>query len=44
VSERIHELVTERMVAALEHGTIPWHRPCQAHTGQPRPASTGRLP
>jgi antirestriction protein ArdC len=42
VSGKIHELVTERMIAALERGTIPWQKPWQAPTGQPRSMSTGQ--
>ena len=33
MNERIYELVTERMIAALERGTIPWRKPWHAHTG-----------
>ena len=39
---KIHELVTEKMIAALERGTIPWHKPWHAQTGQPRSMSTGQ--
>jgi antirestriction protein ArdC len=42
VSERIYELVTGRIIAALERGTIPWHKPWHARTGQPRSMSTGQ--
>jgi antirestriction protein ArdC len=42
MSERIYELVTERIIAALERGTIPWHKPWHAHTGHPRSMSTGQ--
>jgi antirestriction protein ArdC len=28
--------VTDRICAALERGTVPWHRPWSAETGQPR--------
>jgi antirestriction protein ArdC len=38
----IHELVTAKMIAALERGTIPWHKPWHAHTGQPRSMTTGQ--
>jgi hypothetical protein len=43
VSEPIHHLVTERMIAVLERGTIPWHKAWRAHTGQLRPMTTGQL-
>ena len=42
MSDKIHELVTERMIAALERGTIPWHKPWHAPTGQPRSMTTGK--
>jgi antirestriction protein ArdC len=42
VSDKIHDLVTERMIAALERGTIPWHKPWHAPTGQPRSMTTGK--
>jgi len=42
MSERIYELVTGRIIAALERGTIPWHKPWRAHTGQARSMSTGQ--
>jgi antirestriction protein ArdC len=42
VSGKIQELVTKRMIAALEQGTIPWRKPWQMSTGQPRSMSTGQ--
>jgi antirestriction protein ArdC len=36
VSEPIHDLVTERMIAALERGTTPGTKP-----GVPTPGSVG---
>jgi antirestriction protein ArdC len=41
MSDTIHTIVTERMIAALERGTIPWRKPWQATAGQPRSMSTG---
>jgi antirestriction protein ArdC len=35
-------MVTERMIATLEHGTVPWHKPWQAAAGRPRSMSTGQ--
>jgi len=35
VSLRVYELVTERMIAALEAGTVPWVRPWSAQAGRP---------
>lgn len=31
-----YERITERIVALLEQGTVPWHKPWQAKTGWPR--------
>ncbi len=38
----IHEAITARMIAALERGTVPWHKPWSATRGRPRSMSTGR--
>ena len=42
MSDTIHRIVTERMIQALEHGTVPWHKPWRAAAGQPRSMSTGQ--
>jgi antirestriction protein ArdC len=42
VSDTIHKIVTDRMIAALEAGTVPWRKPWQAATGQPRSMFTGQ--
>jgi antirestriction protein ArdC len=42
VSDTIHKIVTDRMIAALQRGTVPWRKPWQAATGQPRSMSTGQ--
>jgi antirestriction protein ArdC len=42
MSDTIHRMVTERMIAALERGTVPWHKPWQAARGRPRSMSTGQ--
>jgi len=42
MSDTIHKIVTGRMIAALERGTVPWRKPWQAATGQPRSMSTGQ--
>ena len=42
MSDTIHKIVTDRMIAALQRGTIPWHKPWQAAAGQPRSMSTGQ--
>ncbi len=38
----IYQQVTDRMVAALEEGTVPWRKPWRTATGLPRSMSTGR--
>jgi antirestriction protein ArdC len=30
MSNRVYEIVTEKIIAALESGTAPWHKPWQA--------------
>jgi len=42
VSDTVHRIVTERMIAALERGTIPWHKPWQVGGGRPRSMGTGQ--
>ncbi len=42
MSDTIHQIITERMIAALQRGTVPWHKPWQAATGRPRSMSTGQ--
>src|SRR6516164_7456375 len=42
MSDTIHQIVTERMIAALQRGTIPWRKPWHAATGRPRSMSTGQ--
>jgi antirestriction protein ArdC len=42
VSDTVPRLVTERMIAALRRGTVPWHKPWQAGAGRPRSMSTGQ--
>ncbi len=34
--------VTNRMIAALEAGTVPWHKPWRPGAGRPRSMSTGQ--
>jgi antirestriction protein ArdC len=41
MSDTIHRIVTERMIAALERDTIPWRKPWHAEAGRPRSMSTG---
>jgi antirestriction protein ArdC len=42
MSDTVHRIVTERMIAALERGTVPWRKPWQAAAGWPRSMSTGQ--
>jgi antirestriction protein ArdC len=42
VSGTIHELVTARMIATLERGTISRRKPWHTRTGQARSMSTGQ--
>jgi antirestriction protein ArdC len=42
MSDTIHRMVTERMIAALERGTVPWHKPWQAAAGRPTSMTTGQ--
>lgn len=37
----VHEIVTDRIITALEAGTVPWHKSWTS-TGLPRSVSTGR--
>lgn len=38
----VYELVTEKITAALEAGTVPWHKPWAAAGGLPRNFYSGR--
>jgi antirestriction protein ArdC len=40
MSSKVYEIVTEKILAALEQGTVPWRKPWQA--GIPRNAITNR--
>jgi antirestriction protein ArdC len=42
VSDTVHRIVTERMITALERGTVPWRKPWQAAAGRPRSMGTGQ--
>jgi antirestriction protein ArdC len=42
MSERIYDQVTQRMIAALERGTVPWRKPWHVDVGQPRSMTTGQ--
>lgn len=42
MSLKVYELVTERMVAALASGTVPWQRPWSPSAGRPVSMSSSR--
>jgi antirestriction protein ArdC len=41
-AETIYQAVTDRMVSALEQGTVPWSKPWHVSAGLPASMSTGR--
>jgi antirestriction protein ArdC len=43
MSYTIHRMVSDRMIAALERGMVPWHKPWQAADGRPT-SMTARQP
>lgn len=43
MSNRVYEIVTERICELLDSGTVPWHQPWNAELGMPRSLSTGKL-
>src|ERR1039458_8855615 len=36
MNAHVYEQITERIVALLAQGTVPWHKPWKARTGLPR--------
>ena len=38
----VYEIVTEKLVAALERGTVPWRRPWRGADGAPRNMASGK--
>jgi antirestriction protein ArdC len=42
MSDTVHRIITERIIAALERGTVPWRKPWQAAAGRPRSMGTGQ--
>jgi antirestriction protein ArdC len=42
MSDTIHWMVTKRMIAALERGTVPWHKPWNAAAGRATSMTTGQ--
>ena len=43
MTNKVYDIVTERITELLEQGTVPWHKPWNAELGMPRSLSTGRL-
>jgi antirestriction protein ArdC len=43
MSNRVYDMVTERIIELLDKGTVPWHQPWNAELGMPRSLSTGKL-
>jgi antirestriction protein ArdC len=41
MSDTVHRIITDRMIAALGRGTVPWRKPWQAAAGRPRSMGTG---
>ncbi len=41
-SHDAYSIVTEQVIAALESGTVPWHRPWSVETGLPRNLQSGK--
>ncbi len=42
MSQKIYDLITERIIALLEKGVIPWRRPWDAASGAPRNLVSGK--
>ena len=38
----VYEIITERIIAMLEKGTVPWRKPWQAKAGFPRNLVSGK--
>ena len=38
----VYQIITNQIVALLEAGTVPWHRPWNTETGLPRNLATGK--
>jgi antirestriction protein ArdC len=42
MSDTIHRMVAERMIGALERGTVPWHKPWRAADGRATSMTSGQ--
>lgn len=43
-NDKVYEIVTEKIIASLEAGTVPWHKPwAGGEQGLPRSMSNGRI-
>ncbi len=38
----VYDIITERIIAMLEKGTVPWRKPWQAKAGFPRNLVSGK--
>jgi antirestriction protein ArdC len=41
-NEHVYAEITDRVIAALEKGTVPWHKPWSASVGRPTSMSSGK--
>lgn len=42
MNARVYQQITERIIALLAQGTVPWHKPWKARIGLPRSFVTKR--
>jgi antirestriction protein ArdC len=42
MSDTIHRMVTDRMIGALERGTVPWHKPWDVADGRSTSMTSGQ--
>ena len=42
MSQKIYDLITDRIIALLEAGVIPWRKPWDAAGGAPRNLTSGK--
>jgi len=43
MSQKIYDLITDRIIALLEQGVIPWRKPWDAASGAPRNLVSGKV-
>lgn len=39
----VYQIVTDKVLEALEQGTVPWHKPWNTETGLPKNLTTGKV-